>query len=61
MKQIFTLISLLVFSQAYSQYKVTLEAPQYDSGKAYLAYHMGKSLNVADSGQMNAKGVVVFK
>lgn len=63
MKKIFTTISCLFFIHSlFAQgYKVTVEMPQFDSGIAYLTFHMGKNLNIADSGVVNPKGVVVFK
>ena len=42
-------------------YKVTLHAPQYNSGLAYLTYYYGKNMNVQDSAIVNAKGVAVFE
>ncbi len=63
MRTIFTLlISLLVFKHSSAQgFLVTLNAPGYQSGLAYLTYHMGKNLNVADSAAMNNKGEAIFK
>jgi thiol-disulfide isomerase/thioredoxin len=63
MKKILYLTCCLFSIQyAFSQgYKVTLQTSSYDSGMAYLTYHMGKNLNIADSGIVNSKGVVVFK
>ncbi len=47
------------FSQGY---QVTLQAPQYRSGIAYLIYHMGgKKLNVQDSAAISANGTAIFK
>lgn len=42
-------------------YQVTLQTPSYKSGIAYLTYHMGKNLNVADSAAVSNTGVAVFK
>ncbi|MEP6676117.1 MAG: DUF4369 domain-containing protein [Ferruginibacter sp.] len=42
-------------------YQVTLQAPQYKSGIAYLTYHMGKNLNVQDSAAISNNGSAVFK
>lgn len=42
-------------------YKVTLHAPQYNSGLVYLTYYYGKNMNVQDSAIVNAKGVAVFE
>jgi protein-disulfide isomerase len=47
----------LSFAQNFT---VTLKAPQYKSGIAYLTYHMGKNLNVEDSAAVNSSGVAVF-
>lgn len=41
-------------------FSVTLKAPQYKSGVAYLTYHMGKNLNVEDSAGVNSAGVAIF-
>src|SRR6186713_1350860 len=41
-------------------FTVTLQAPQYNSGIAYLTYHMGPNLNVEDSAAVNSKGVAIF-
>lgn len=63
MKLIF---SFLLFSFAFTiadaqGYKVTLEAPQYKSGVAYLTYYYGKNMNVQDSAAVNSKGHAVFQ
>jgi thiol-disulfide isomerase/thioredoxin len=42
-------------------YKVTLQAPQYNGGLAYLTYYYGKSMNVQDSAIVNSKGIAVFQ
>ncbi|HSN08838.1 MAG TPA: DUF4369 domain-containing protein, partial [Hanamia sp.] len=42
-------------------YQVTLRAPQYNGGLAYLTYYYGKSMNVQDSAIVNSKGVAVFQ
>lgn len=60
MKQFFTIAFCLSSLLGFSQYKITLDAPQYDGGIAYLAYHMGKNLNVADSAVVNSSGFAVF-
>lgn len=60
MKHLFTLGALLFCLNGFAQYDITLNVPQYDTGKVYLTYHLGKSLNIADSGFLN-KGRVVFK
>ncbi len=48
----------LIFSQGY---QVTLQAPQFKSGIAYLTYYMGTNLNVADSAAVSNTGVAIFK
>jgi thiol-disulfide isomerase/thioredoxin len=62
MKQLFTPVFLLLFAFQLSAqtYKVTLTAPGYTTGIAYLAYHMGKNLNVEDSAAVNNKGMAIF-
>ncbi len=52
--------SLLPYADAQG-YKVTLKAPQYKSGLAYLTYYYGKNMNVQDSAIVNSKGVAVFQ
>ena len=53
--------AIFCLATAYSQnYKVTLQAGQYKSGIAYLAYHMGKNLAVEDSAAVTNKGVAIF-
>ena len=42
-------------------YQVTLLAPQYKSGIAYLTYHMGKNFNVEDSAAIASNGQAIFK
>jgi peroxiredoxin len=63
MKQLFLLfLSTAIFTIANAQsYKVTVHAPGYTNGIAYLAYHMGKNLNVEDSAAMSNKGIAVFE
>lgn len=60
MKQVFTALLLLVSFNIFGQYQITLNIPQYTSGTAYLTYHWGKNLNIADSAQVS-QGKVVFK
>ena len=62
MKQyLITLAAIFCFAQSFSQnYKVTLQAPQYHTGIAYLTYHMGKNLAVEDSAAVSSKGVAIF-
>ena len=55
------LVLFLVQVQAQGpMYKVTLQAPGFTNGIAYLAYHMGKNLNVEDSAAVNNKGIAIF-
>ncbi len=42
-------------------YKVTLQAPDYKSGIAFLTYRWGKNLNIQDSAAVSNEGVAVFK
>ena len=42
-------------------YQVTLQAPQYKKGIAYLTYYMGPNLNVADSAAISSSGTAIFK
>ena len=62
MKIFFALVfSVFAYSFAGAQaYKITLSAPQYNGGLAYLTYYYGKNMNVQDSAIVNAKGVAVF-
>ena len=62
MKQFLTLfIAAILGKVAIGQnFTVTLKAPQYKAGIAYLTYHMGKNLNVEDSAGVNSAGVAVF-
>ena len=51
-----------MFTAAGAQsYKITVQAKGYSSGIAYLAYHMGKNLNVEDSTAVSNKGVAIFE
>jgi thiol-disulfide isomerase/thioredoxin len=61
MKRYFLISSLMVaMSCVYAQgNRITLQTPSYDTGLVYLTYHMGKNLNLADSGRLK-KGVVTF-
>lgn len=42
-------------------YQVSLTAPQYKSGIAYLTYYMGPNLNVVDSAAVTNTGTAIFK
>ena len=60
-RYLINIAAIFCFISAYAQnYKVTLHANQYQSGTAYLTYHMGKSLAVEDSAAVTNKGVAVF-
>lgn len=62
MKQLFSVFLTFIVLQVTAQsFKVTLNAPQYKSGIAYLTYHMGKNLNVEDSAAVSAKGIAIFQ
>jgi thiol-disulfide isomerase/thioredoxin len=62
MKQLFTLfLSITILSVHSQSYKVTLQAPQYKSGIAYLTYHMGKNLNIEDSAAVSSNGTAIFQ
>lgn len=54
------LILLVTVLTAQSQYKVTLQTPNYKSGLAYLTYYYGKNISVQDSAIVNEKGIAVF-
>ncbi len=62
MKKIFTLfVSLAITFQLVAQgYKVTFKTNSYTSGIAYLAYHMGKNYNIADSAAVSVNGKAIF-
>jgi thiol-disulfide isomerase/thioredoxin len=61
-KYIFFAAATLFTSLAFAQgYQVTLQAPQYKSGIAYLTYYMGANLNVEDSAAMSNTGLAIFK
>ena len=62
MKIIFVLTALFSTISGFSQgYKVTLQAPQYKGGLAYLTYYYGPTLNIQDSALLNASGTAVFQ
>ncbi len=42
-------------------FKVTLNAPQYNSGIAFLTYYSGKNFNIEDSAAINNQGIAVFE
>ncbi|MFZ4058609.1 MAG: redoxin domain-containing protein [Ferruginibacter sp.] len=41
-------------------YRITLNVPQFKSGKVYLTYFWGKNYNIEDSAFVNNKGIAVF-
>ena len=54
-------ITILVGITAGAQnFKVTLQAHQYQSGIAFLTYHMGKNLNIEDSAAVSSNGTAIF-
>ena len=62
MKLILSALIILCARTGFSQnYKVTLEAPDYKEGTAYLIYYYGKNMNIQDSAQLNSKGIAVFQ
>ena len=61
-KYILFVIAIFICSIGFGQgYQVTLEAPQFNSGIAYLTYYMGPNLNVADSAAVSNTGIAIFK
>lgn len=61
-KYAFLLGACLAFSAGFAQgYQVSLKAPQYKSGIAYLTYYMGDNFNIADSAAITPAGTAVFK
>lgn len=63
MKRIHLPLLLLLISTALTaqNFKVTLQAPGYSNGIAYLTYHNGKNLNVEDSAAMSEKNIAIFE
>ena len=53
-----TVLGKLALGQGY---QVTLQAPQYKSGIAYLAYYMGPNLSAEDSAAISNTGIAIFK
>ena len=61
-KHIIFLLLTLALKQGFSQgFHITLKAPVYKSGIAYLTYYMGDNLNIADSAAFNINGTAIFK
>ena len=50
----------LTFTLFAQGYKVTFQTSSYKSGLAYLACHMGKNYNIADSAIVSSNGVAIF-
>ena len=62
MKGLFFIILSLFVSRSYAQqFSLTLIAPQYHEGVAYLTYYYGKNMNVEDSAIVSQNGVAVFQ
>jgi thiol-disulfide isomerase/thioredoxin len=61
-KYLVFLFTALTISTAYSQgYQLTLKAPGYKSGIAYLTYYMGSNFLIADSAAIGNNSMAVFK
>lgn len=61
-KYLIFLFAALATSSANSQgFQVTLKAPGYKGGLAYLTYYMGNNFNIADSTAIGNDGTAVFK
>ena len=54
------ILSLFCINANAQSFKVSLQAPQYKSGIAYLTYHWGKNLNVEDSAAVTNTGTATF-
>lgn len=63
MKKLYIFLLLILLARfGFGQgFNVTLQAPAYKSGIAYLTYYMGNNLNIADSAAFNSNGTAVFK
>ena len=61
-KYTFLLLAIFGNSLCFAQgYQITLQAPQYKSGIAYLTFYMGSNLNIADSAAVSNTGLAIFK
>jgi protein-disulfide isomerase len=61
-KYLIFFFAVFTTSSALSQgYRVTLKAPGYNSGIAFLTYYMGNNFNIADSAAIANDGTAVFK
>lgn len=56
-----TILTLLFFETHAQDFTLTLMAPQYHNGTAYLTYYYGKNMNVEDSAIISENGVAVFQ
>ena len=63
MKRIFLPLAFCfwVMAAGAQSFKVTLQAPGFNSGIAYLTYHSGKNFNIEDSAAVNTKGIAIFE
>jgi len=61
-KYLFLALALLLVQIVSAQgYQVSLKAPAFKSGIAYLTHYWGTNLNVVDSAAINSSGVGIFK
>jgi thiol-disulfide isomerase/thioredoxin len=61
-KYLIFFFATLTISSANSQgFQVTLKAPGYTGGIAYLTYYMGSNFNIADSAAIGVNGTAIFK
>jgi hypothetical protein len=58
---IFLFAALTTISANSQGFQVTLKAPGYKSGIAYLTYYMGTNFNIADSAAIGINGTAIFK
>ena len=59
---IFLSFCLVSFYHTSAQgFKITLEAPQFKEGIAYLIYYYGKNMNVEDSAAVSSNGTAIFQ
>ena len=56
----FLLMVTVLFTHG-QNFKVTLQAPGFTNGIAYLTYHYGKNFNVEDSAAVSNKGIAIFE
>ena len=60
-KYLIFFFAALTAASVYSQgYQVTLTAPGFKSGIAYLTYYMGSNFNIADSAAIGINGKAIF-